>query len=836
MKKITTFIKQNWLLCIIILQPILDIISYFQEEMFGKSYSWIARIIILLLIGCITFFKSKNKLKLILKISPFFCFFILHFLNLFYTNRLNVINDLKYFILVFQMPILTILLIDYLKDKKEHVKAIKKGMVINYIVIAFSILISFITNTYETTYDIGGITGWFSSANTASMILCALAPWTLHYFFKKGNDLHYILISIATMVLLYFNATKACYATLVASFFVVIVFEFLSYKKKKVNIILPVIFFMLSLGLYNVSLTAVRQKNVDKTVDEDSKIISELIDFNSIDISNDEDVLNVLNASYIYRDLIEIHGEKKVIDIMRNHLSAEALSNNRYRKLINAKIEYKNTNLITKFLGFGYNTVAKNNLDLENDFSAIYYYYGFVGFGIYVAFICYFILKMLKLFIKNPAIIINTEFVILAFLIALLVFGGEYSGAFFRKPNANIYFSLLLSILYFNIYINDNKNIKLKNKKVTFLLLHLGYGGIETSTINTANALSNDYEVEIVSFYNLKHNQEKFVKNNIRIKYLYNGGPNKDEFISAVKKINIFKILYEGFKSVSILIKRKWYMVNYIYNCDAKNVVSTRYDYSVLLSKYGNKNAIKFAQEHHHHNNNKKYINILSTKYKNINYLCALTKGLKNDYKKFLKENNYTKIIYLPNMIIDNNTEKSDLKSKNIISVGRLHKGKRIDELINIFSKIKNKKSKLYIIGDGEEKDRLKQLIYDKKLENRVIMLGYLDKEQQKDYYLDSCVFAMTSESEGLPMVLLEAMQYGIPCIAFKTDTGVADIISDNNNGFIIKNRNYIKYQEKLDEILNDNVLRKKMGASAMKTVSEFSSSEVLKIWNKLLK
>ena len=187
-------------------------------------------------------------------------------------------------------------------------------------------------------------------------------------------------------------------------------------------------------------------------------------------------------------------------------------------------------------------------------------------------------------------------------------------------------------------------------------------------------------------------------------------------------------------------------------------------------------------------------------------------------------------------MIIDNNTEKSDLKSKNIISVGRLHKGKRIDELINIFSKIKNKKSKLYIIGDGEEKDRLKQLICDKKLENRVIMLGYLDQEQQKDYYLDSCVFAMTSESEGLPMVLLEAMQYGIPCIAFKTDTGVADIIRDNNNGFIIKNRNYIKYQEKLDEILNDSVLRKKMGVSAVKTVREFSSSEVLKIWNKLLK
>ncbi len=50
--------------------------------------------------------------------------------------------------------------------------------------------------------------------------------------------------------------------------------------------------------------------------------------------------------------------------------------------------------------------------------------------------------------------------------------------------------------------------------------------------------------------------------------------------------------------------------------------------FSALLSKYGNDNSVKIAQEHHYHNNNKRYINILKNKYYNIDYLFALTKKL----------------------------------------------------------------------------------------------------------------------------------------------------------------------------------------------------------------
>ena len=110
MNKIKDFIKKYWLLLIIGIQPIIDIVSYFQVKAGGSSYTWIIRIILLLIIGSVSFIKSNNKKKLIFYLSPIMLFSLFHFINLYRINSLNILADLKYFIFVFQTPVLTILL------------------------------------------------------------------------------------------------------------------------------------------------------------------------------------------------------------------------------------------------------------------------------------------------------------------------------------------------------------------------------------------------------------------------------------------------------------------------------------------------------------------------------------------------------------------------------------------------------------------------------------------------------------------------------------------------------------------------------------------------------
>ena len=94
-------------------------------------------------------------------------------------------------------------------------------------------------------------------------------------------------------------------------------------------------------------------------------------------------------------------------------------------------------------------------------------------------------------------------------------------------------------------------------KKITILCLHLGYGGIEVAISNLANMLIDNYDIEIVSNYNIYGKPFYKLDDRIKIEYLYNGGPNKKEFKSALKKLNIFKVIKEGFKSIKILYLKK---------------------------------------------------------------------------------------------------------------------------------------------------------------------------------------------------------------------------------------------------------------------------------------
>ena len=373
-------------------------------------------------------------------------------------------------------------------------------------------------------------------------------------------------------------------------------------------------------------------------------------------------------------------------------------------------------------------------------------------------------------------------------------------------------------------------------KKITFLVLHLGYGGIETATINTANSLCDKYDIEIMSFYNLDNNQANKLNSKIRVKYLYNGNPNKEEFLKSLHNHKIFNTLKEGIKAGQILLKKRFKVIEYIKNCNSNYIVSTRCEFSTLLSKYGNNNTVKIAQEHRYHNNDKKYINTIKNKYNNIDYLFALTKCLYNDYKEFLKNNKHTKVELVPNMLYEIPKCNSKLDKKNIITISRLDYGKKNDDIIKSFSKIKESNWKLYIIGDGKEFNNLKKLINDLNLNNKVILTGYKNKEEINKYMLDSSLFLMASITEGLPMVLLEAMSYGIPCIAYDVPSGVNDIIEDGRNGYIIKNRNELEYIKRIEEVINDSKLRNKLGLNAKEKAKEFSKEKIVNIWKNILK
>ena len=95
--------------------------------------------------------------------------------------------------------------------------------------------------------------------------------------------------------------------------------------------------------------------------------------------------------------------------------------------------------------------------------------------------------------------------------------------------------------------------------------------------------------------------------------------------------------------------------------------------------------------------------------------MCFKQLLIYDDYKKFLKYNNHTKVVLLPNMLYTLPKKRGKLDKNNFITIGRLDKGKRVDEIITSFVKCNKMHSQLFVIGSGKEEDNLKKLISDLK-------------------------------------------------------------------------------------------------------------------------
>lgn len=838
------YLRNNWLIIVIAMLPLLDILNYFFISSKINIILTVARFLIMPMTFLIALFKSDNKKKFIIFLFIVMLYILGHCISCYISGYINIKEDIENMFRVLYMPTLLFSFNNLLTTNNDE-QSVRYGMSFAFAMIILSLVISFLVGNVVYTYDQNiGINGWFYNKNTQSLIVVMLS-YICAMYSLKGNTYYPLILLISFY--LFFNGTKTSYIALIILLFILTfycVFEIKNVKKTLFTLCILVA----SLGLFNYT-PMIRKLNIYNYVQTEKNVAKkELIDI--IDTEEKEFIKpqevdkvkkNKLQAYILlYRDydlseLIDKFGIKKVLEKYSYSTDAFDLSNVRKKKKIAASLIYDEESTLSHFFGFEFTKIkyleSDESLDLETDFSAIFYYTGYIGFALYLSFICYYILNIFKSFIKNPSLMLKGEYTVWIILAGLMLSTTELTGALLRRPNASIYFAILIAISY-----NKMKSInKDKDNKITFLNLHLGFGGIETATINTVNALSKKYKVEIISFYKLQNNQAALINKAVSIKYLYNGEPNREKVVESIKKFKMFSIVKEGIIAMKILFLKKHLIIREIRNSNSKYIVSTRYDFSRLLSAYKPYGSIAIAQEHHHHNNNQKYIKILKNEYKNIDYLFALTESLKNDYEKFLSNNKHTKIVTVPNMI---DIHKMNIKKElngTIISVGRLAKGKCVDELVDISKKLNDVKSFL-IVGDGEEYNNLKiKINSDKESNNKIKLLGYCKKEKIEDYYLQASVFVMASKTEGLPMVLLEAMSYGLPCIAYKTESGVSDIIDDGINGYVIESRNQEDFAAKLKHLITSPKLFEKMSSEALKKAEKFSADNIVKKWEEIL-
>ena len=166
------------------------------------------------------------------------------------------------------------------------------------------------------------------------------------------------------------------------------------------------------------------------------------------------------------------------------------------------------------------------------------------------------------------------------------------------------------------------------------------------------------------------------------------------------------------------------------------------------------------------------------------------------------------------------NSEIDVEKGNIILTVARLHPVKGLQYLIeacDILRKI-GLKFNCIIVGDGSERRNLASLINLLELNDSVILAGPKTQEEVINYYHKAKIFVLPSLTEGLPVVLIEAMACKVPVIATRI-CGIPELVEDGVNGFLVPPKDPQKLADAIEILLKDPELCRKFGEEGRRKV-----------------
>lgn len=190
----------------------------------------------------------------------------------------------------------------------------------------------------------------------------------------------------------------------------------------------------------------------------------------------------------------------------------------------------------------------------------------------------------------------------------------------------------------------------------------------------------------------------------------------------------------------------------------------------------------------------------------------------------------------IPNAALFMAENYSDVSRHRVIAVGRLDYQKGFDRLIEAWRIIHQhedcKDWILDIFGQGEWKEKLQDMIEACGLQD-CVKLNAPTKQIGREY-ANSSMLVMSSNYEGFPMVMIEAMACGLPAVSFDFKCGPKDIIQHGVNGLLVKNGDIQGLADAMMHLMADEQLRQSMSSEARKVVETYSEEVVMRKWLEL--
>lgn len=243
---------------------------------------------------------------------------------------------------------------------------------------------------------------------------------------------------------------------------------------------------------------------------------------------------------------------------------------------------------------------------------------------------------------------------------------------------------------------------------------------------------------------------------------------------------------------------------------------------------------------------------LIDSLYPKIDRIITNAYGVTLDLKKNCHIKNDIKTVYSP-IDIEYIREKAfdenplaDERAMKFITVGRLDAGKNHAMMIKAFANIKEKNSKLYILGDGELREELKSLVEKLGLKQRVVFLGFVNNPFS--YLMNADIFLFSTRYEGFPTVLIEALACNLPVISTDCLSGPREILANNNKydklldeisfssyGVLTPVENQKLFEKAINDLLDNKELLEKYKENAFARASTYSKKVIMKEMKKIL-
>ena len=381
---------------------------------------------------------------------------------------------------------------------------------------------------------------------------------------------------------------------------------------------------------------------------------------------------------------------------------------------------------------------------------------------------------------------------------------------------------------------------KEKKIKILYIVNSLAKtGGTERVLIDKMNYLStHGFEVVLITYEQGTHSMSFPVSSSVKhidtwtrffTLYKYN------RLLRIFKKIEMKKEYLSRLQNI-VDSEMPDYIITTTYKLDTCGIVTQLKTTAKLILEAHIPKAKTYECNIRNSNFIKRLLYKLINKYhchkaRKFDLLVALTPGAANDWKKTTQH-----CIVIPNPVTKYQEviKEKISDTKRIISAGRLTNQKGFDRLIYAFAQIANQCPEWHIdiFGNGDDKQYLNDCISRCNLQNKVFI--HPSTSYIYDEYMNSDFYVMSSRFEGLPLVLIEAMSCGLPCVSFRCKYGPEDIIKDGKTGLLAKDGDIKDLAQKILWMCQHEDQRIAMGISAKKSAEKYKKENIMPIWIEL--